>query len=71
MCLTAGILQRPVWKMDATTKKFTKQHLMTDTGIELKIPMEEYNNKDRIEFITNADGTISVLIKNVGSIESK
>ena len=44
---------------------------MTDTGIELKIPMEEYNNKDRIEFITNADGTISVLIKNVGSIESK
>lgn len=55
----------------ATTKKFTKQHLMTDTGIELKIPMEEYNNKDRIEFITNPDGTISVLIKNVGSIESK
>lgn len=55
----------------ATTRKFTKQHLMTDTGIELKIPMEEYNNKDRIEFITNTDGTISVLIKNVGSIESK
>jgi len=51
-----------------TTKKFTKQHLMTDTGIELKIPMEEYNNK---EFITNPDGTISVLIKNIGSIESK
>ena len=23
-----------------TTKKFTKQHLMTDTGIELKIPMD-------------------------------
>lgn len=55
----------------ATTKKFTKQHLMTDTGIELKIPMEEYNNKERIEFITNSDGTISVLIKNVGSIESR
>lgn len=54
-----------------TTKKFTKQHLMTDTGIELKIPMEEYNNKDRIEFITNADGTISVLIKNIGSIQSR
>ena len=54
-----------------TTRKFTKQHLMTDTGIELKIPMEEYNNKDRIEFITNPDGTISVLIKNIGSIESR
>ena len=54
-----------------TTKKFTKQHLLTDTGIELKIPMEEYNNKDKVEFITNPDGTISVLIKNIGSIESR
>ena len=54
-----------------TTKKFIKQHLMTDTGIEIKIPMEEYNNKERVEFITNQDGSISVLIKNVGSIISK
>ena len=55
----------------ATTKKYMTQRLLTDTGIELKIPMEEYNNKDRIEFITNADGTISLLIKNIGSIESR
>ncbi|MCI5994627.1 MAG: nucleoid-associated protein [Blautia sp.] len=55
----------------ATTRKFEKQHLMTDTGIEIKIPMEAYNNKDTIEFITNPDGTISVLIKNIGSIESR
>lgn len=54
-----------------TTKKFGKQHLMTDTGIEIKIPMEEYNNKNAVEFITNPDGSISVLIKNIGSITSK
>ena len=54
-----------------TTKKFEKQHLLTDTGIEIKIPMEAYNNEDTIEFITNSDGSISVLIKNIGSIESK
>lgn len=54
-----------------TTKKFEKQHLMTDTGIEIKIPMEAYDNKDTIEFITNPDGTISVLIKNIGKIESR
>lgn len=54
-----------------TTKKFGKQHLLTDTGIEIKIPMEEYNNKDSVEFITNPDGSISVLIKNIGSIVSK
>jgi len=33
--------------------------------------MEEYNNKQHVEFITNEDGTISVLIKNVNRITSK
>ncbi|MGI6095295.1 MAG: nucleoid-associated protein [Lachnospiraceae bacterium] len=67
-----NIAQKPVeLENPNTTKKYTKQHLMTDTGIEIKIPMEEYNNKEHIEFITNQDGSISVLIKNVGSIVSK
>ena len=56
---------------EATTKKFGKQHLTTDTGIEIKIPMEQYNSTENIEFITNEDGTISVLIKNIGHITSK
>ncbi|MBQ6814396.1 MAG: nucleoid-associated protein [Lachnospiraceae bacterium] len=56
---------------EATTRKFGKQQLMTDTGIEIKIPMEQYNSTDSIEFITNQDGTISVLIKNIGKITSK
>lgn len=56
---------------EATTKKFAKQHLTTDTGIEIKIPMEQYNSTESIEFITNEDGTISVLIKNIGHITSK
>jgi len=55
----------------STTKKFEKQCLTTDTGIEIKIPMEEYQNKESVEFITNNDGSISVLIKNIGSITSK
>lgn len=54
-----------------TTKKFEKQFLTTDTGIEINIPMEEYNNKKNIEFITNPDATISVLIKNINYIKSK
>lgn len=56
---------------ERTTKKFEKQYLTTDAGIEINIPMEEYNNKKNIEFITNPDGTISVLIKNVNKITSK
>lgn len=54
-----------------TTKKLERQFLTTDTGIEIKIPMDQYNNKERVEFITNPDGTISVLLKNIGSITSK
>ena len=56
---------------EATTRKFGKQHLTTDTGIEIKIPMEQYNSTESIEFITNEDGTISVLIKNISHITSK
>ena len=33
--------------------------------------MEEYRNPDHVEFITNMDGTISVLIKNIGVLSSK
>ncbi|ROR28247.1 nucleoid associated protein NdpA [Mobilisporobacter senegalensis] len=54
-----------------TTRKFEKQFLTTDTGIEINIPMDQYNNKNNIEFITNPDGTISVLIKNINHITSK
>ncbi|MDO4279292.1 MAG: nucleoid-associated protein [Lachnoclostridium edouardi] len=58
-------------KSQRTIKKFQKQHLTTETGIEITIPMEEYQNPDRVEFITNSDGTISVLIKNIGRLDSK
>ena len=56
---------------EQTIKKFQKQKLYTDTGIEITIPMEEYRNPDHVEFITNMDGTISVLIKNIGMLSSK
>ena len=58
-------------KNEQTIKKFQKQKLYTDTGIEITIPMEEYRNPDHVEFITNMDGTISVLIKNIGMLSSK
>jgi len=58
-------------KNEQTVKKFQTQYLTTDTGIEIKIPMEEYGNPDHVEFITNADGTISMLIKNIGRLTSK
>lgn len=56
---------------EQTIKKFQKQRLITDTGIEITIPMEEYRNPEHVEFITNPDGAISVLIKNIGVLSSR
>lgn len=53
-----------------TTKKYQKQCLITDTGIEIKIPMLQYE-EDNVEFITNPDGTVSLHIKNIGNISAK
>ncbi|MEG1992025.1 MAG: nucleoid-associated protein [Acetivibrio sp.] len=54
-----------------TIRRLEKQYLTTDCGIEINIPMEEYNNPQNIEFLTNPDGTISVLIKNINHIHTK
>ena len=56
---------------ETTTRKYQKQHLFTDTGIEIKIPMEQYKDPGSVEFITNEDGTVSVLIKNIGHLEAR
>lgn len=49
----------------------TKQKIVTDEGIEINIPYEMLNNKDKVEFITSVDGTISIVLKNIDSIQDK
>lgn len=49
----------------------TKQKIITDEGIEINIPYEMLSNKDKVEFITNTDGTISIVLKNIDSIIDK
>lgn len=56
---------------ERTVKKFEKQFLKTDTGIEINIPTDQYDDISKVEFITNPDGTISVLIKNINHITTK
>lgn len=55
---------------ERTTKRFETQSLVTDTGIEIKIPMDQYEN-DNVEFVNNPDGTMSLLIKNISNINAK
>ncbi len=56
---------------ERTTKRFEKQCLMTDTGIEIKIPMDQYEQEGNVEIITNPDGTMSLHIRNIGVINAK
>lgn len=53
------------------SKMKTKQRLVTESGIEIKVPYTYLRNKDKIEFINNANGTISIIIKNIDSIDDK
>lgn len=45
--------------------------IKTDTGIELSIPSDFFNDLDHVEFINEQNGTISIFIKNIGSIVNR
>ncbi len=49
----------------------TKQKFITDEGIEINIPYEILSDKEKVEFITNNDGTISIMLKNIDNIVDK
>ena len=54
-----------------TVKKLEYQMLETDTGIEIKIPMEEYNTKDNVEIIEEPGGGSTIIIKNIENVKIK
>ena len=56
---------------EKTVRKYETQVLKTDSGIEIKIPMKEYNDASSVEFITESDGSVSVLINNIGCLKAK
>lgn len=58
-------------KAEKVSKKYTSHKIKTSTGIELKLPTQLLNDTDKIEFINNPDGTLSILLKNIGSVVNK
>lgn len=48
-----------------------KHKIKTDTGIEITIPSDFFNDPEYVEFINNPNGTISIAIKNIGKIINK
>lgn len=64
----AGFSDRVVRVSEKVAEKtFIKQRIKTDTGVEISLPVSFYNEQ-KVEFINNIDGTISILIKNAGRI---
>lgn len=56
---------------ESTVKKLDKQVLLTDTGIEITIPMEEYNSKSNVEVIEEPGGGKTIVIKNIENLTLK
>lgn len=67
-----GLEEKIIEVSEPLYKKIPKtQKLVTDDGIEIKVPVSYLTNSDKIEFITNIDGTTSLLLKNIGDIQGK
>ena len=56
---------------EATLKKMRKHRLSTDTGIELSIPTEFFENTEFVEFFKEEDGSMSITLKNIQNISNK
>ncbi len=56
---------------EATLKKMRKHRLSTDTGIELVIPTEFFENTEFVEFYKDEDGYMSITLKNIQNIINK
>lgn len=56
----------------SAAKRIAKSHrIRTDTGIEISFPSEYAADANFIEFTSDAEGMVSILIKNVAHIENR
>lgn len=58
-------LAAPVTVTPARIRRMESRSIRTASGIEVKIPTEILSSETEVEFINDADGTVSLLIKNV------
>lgn len=52
-------------------KKYISHRLKTNTGVEIKLPTQMIHDAEFIEFINEPNGTISIVLKNIGEIINK
>lgn len=68
---SAGLTDPVQIDQEFTLKKMKNHKLKTDTGIELTIPLDYFNNTDYIEFVNNEDGTISITLKHIMNLTNR
>ncbi len=71
MIQEAGISEPVKIDKEATLKKLRNHKLKTDTGIELSIPIDYFDNTEFVEFNNNADGSLSITLKHIQNIVNK
>lgn len=67
-----GLSEKTIDINENLNKKIARtQKLVTDDGIEIKIPVSYLTSSDKVEFLNNPDGTISILLKSIREIQGK
>ena len=67
-----GLVDKTIEVDENLSKKVSKtQRLLMDNGIEIKVPIEFLNGDEKIEFLNNPDGSISILLKDIRAIQGK
>ena len=67
----AGFTEPVKMDQEATMKKVCKHKLKTDTGIELTIPTDYFDNTEYVEFNNNDDATLSITLKHIANIVNR
>lgn len=58
-------MDEPMPMSAPAVRRMEKQSLRSGAGVEIKVPVSVYRDENAVEFIRNADGTTSLLIKNI------
>lgn len=67
-----GVTEKVIQVNENIDKKVSRtQKLVTDNGIEIKIPVSYMTGNNNVEFLNNPDGTISILLKNIKELQGK
>ena len=57
--------------VQAVSRMAARQKIRTDNGIEISAPSEYFSDRNYVEIKHNPDGSINILLKQVGEIKSR